>query len=162
MEALSSCFGYDLTPTPVGVVPRPEVPFSIEGPLGIVNLVGLFDSGSDVLLLPRSVGEAAGFSPHASVNTYGVSGSAAGELFNAQVSVAGQTFVAPIFVAVDEDVPILLGRAGVWNRFESFTFHNVEQQLCFGAAQPITFGPDWKMLGVSMLLGGFVAWLILR
>ena len=143
-------------------MPRPEIAFSIEGPKGIVNLIGLFDSGSDVLLIPRSVGEAAGFNPHASVNTYGVSGSAAGELFNAQVSVAGQTFVAPIFVAVDEEVPILLGRAGVWNHFESFTFPNTEQQLCFGESLPVTFGPDWKMLGVSMLLGGFVAWLILR
>ena len=106
MEAeLSQCTPYDVVPTPAGPVPRPEIAFSIEGPDGIVNLVGLFDSGSDVILTPRSVGEAAGFSPHASVNTYGVSGSAAGELFNAQVSVAGKTFMAPLFVAVDEAVP---------------------------------------------------------
>lgn len=162
---MSACYPYDVVSTPVGSIPRPDIVFTVQGPAETLTLQGMFDSGSDIILLPLSVGQALGFNPSAQTSTYGVSGSASGQIFNnVPITFAGQTFRAPVFVSVGDDAPILLGRAGVWTQFDSFTFYNAQNQMCVGAAEPepIQFTPPYWQFAIAAAAGAFAAWLILR
>ena len=164
MGALSACSPYEISQTPIGAVPRPMVSFSVLGPSQTLNLVGMFDSRSDITMLPLYVGQALGFNPQPQISTFGVSGSASGQIFRTQISVAGKTFTAPVFVTVNDDAPILLGRAQVWSEFDSFTFYNSQSQFCFGSAlpEPISFQQPTWMLVAAAAVGAVVAWLFLR
>lgn len=152
--------------TPAGLVLRPQVTVTLQGPNNTpINVEMMIDSGSDVVLIPRSLGVALGYDPQPVVDTFGVSGSTSGQLFDVQITVGDQTFTAPMFVSMSEDSPPLLGRAGVWDRFSSLTFFTNQQQTCFGEAttplaQLVVSPSVWVI--AAAIFGGVALYAVLK
>ncbi len=163
---LATAFAYEFANTPVGLIPRPIVPVTFTGTDGRpLNVECLTDSGSDITLLPLSLGQLLGFNPQPKTSTYGVSGSTSGEIFNMQVTIAGQTMTVPVLITMNDDSPPLVGRAGAWSMFKSITFDNNAGATCFG--EPTTplnqflINPNvWVISGA--IVAGFVLWAVLK
>lgn len=93
---------------------------NVESPKGLVPFLFLFDTGADVTSFPASVAEKLGIDldkcPEEPMSGYegttiSVYRSAVRIVFN------GKSFSVPCVFNYNEEVPILLGRAGILNRF---------------------------------------------
>ena len=92
----------------------------VESQVGKIPFLFLFDTGADVTSLPASAAEKLGIDldkcPKLPMSGY--EGSTV-LVYRSQISIAfnKKAFVIPCVFNPNEEVPILLGRAGVFNRF---------------------------------------------
>ncbi|MBI2183365.1 MAG: hypothetical protein HYU39_00235 [Thaumarchaeota archaeon] len=91
---------------------------------GWIRVALLVDSGADYILLPRSACEAAGYNWEAGkeFKLGGISRKAECKIIvrhqEVMVRIGGNAFPVPVAFAEIEGVPQLLGREGVFNRFD--------------------------------------------
>lgn len=103
-----------------GIIPTIKILLAVESPQGNLPFVFLFDTGADVTSLPSSAAEKLGIDldkcPEEPMSGY--EGSTV-LVYRSQISIVfnKKAFIMPCVFNPNEDVPILLGRVGILNRF---------------------------------------------
>jgi len=77
----------------------------------------VIDSGADISLIPKSVGEQLGFKRTQLKYLGGVGGRAGYYINYANVKIANKKFTAPFAWMTNDDLPMLLGRQGIFSKF---------------------------------------------
>lgn len=115
-----------------GIIPTIKILLAVESPRGHLPFLFLFDTGADVTSLPASAAEKLGIDldkcPEEPMSGYEGSTiliyrSRINIIFNKKV------FKVPCVFNPNEDVPILLGRAGILDKFNIFLDGKKEQIL---------------------------------
>lgn len=112
---------------------RPVAEAVLRGPAGKELRQYLYiDSGADHTLIPYRVGRLLGLSTAGADvrQIYGISGAVGVIYCTAELTIAGLTFPACVAWAQLEEVPLLLGRTDVFDRFE-ITFRQPERVVLF-------------------------------
>ncbi len=91
------------------------------------------DSGADHTLIPLRLGRTLGLSAGEEREVRGIAGMAKVVYAELEIELAGLTFRAPVAWAQTDDVPVLLGRAGVFDRFD-ITFAQARRVVLFRPA----------------------------
>lgn len=122
--------------TLVDIIYRPKAEITLKTVAGETKVDMYIDSGADITLIPRSFGEALGFELKKSdiKELRGVGeGSVPVIVENVRMKIGNHEFPARIGWALIEEVPPLLGRMDVFDKFritfdcmESTTFHQLE------------------------------------
>ncbi|TSC64779.1 MAG: Uncharacterized protein G01um101493_10 [Microgenomates group bacterium Gr01-1014_93] len=114
-------FPYESKPTlNFGNIPTIKLKIEVETPQGFIPLLFLFDTGADVTSLPISSAGKLGINldkcPKEPMSGY-EGGNVEVYLSKLNVKFNKQTFTIPCVFSPNENVPILLGRAGIITRF---------------------------------------------
>ena len=102
-----------------GTIVRPVVEVSLHGAEG-VNEVFYVDSGADITIIPRSVGELLELELKEEdiIELYGIGESALSVVIKSvDMEIAGMRFTARVGWALTERVPLLLGRLDIFDHF---------------------------------------------
>lgn len=103
-----------------GIIPTIKILLAVESPRGPLPFLFLFDTGADVTSLPASTAEKLGIDldkcPKEPMSGY--EGSTI-LVYRSQINIVfnKKVLVVPCVFNPNEDVPILLGRAGILDRF---------------------------------------------
>jgi len=103
-----------------GSIFRPVVEVRLYGAVS-VNEIFYVDSGADITIIPRSVGELLELvlKEEDIVDLYGIGESALSvAIKSVDMEIAGKRFLARVGWALTERVPLLLGRLDVFNHFK--------------------------------------------
>lgn len=107
------------------------VEFEVNANNDWIPIVAIIDSGADVTLLPKSFLEAFGFEPRKE-EVKEVRGIGEGRIpiviKRAKIRFAGIEFVAAVAIALVEDVPYILGREDIFDRFQ-ITFLQARKEV---------------------------------
>lgn len=113
-------FPYERKPTDFGSIPTVKFWLSIVSPTGLIPFFFLFDTGADVTSLPVSAAEKLGVDLENSskVSMGGYEGTTI-NVYRAEITVVfnQKLFKIPCVFNPNEEVPLLLGRAGILDRF---------------------------------------------
>ncbi len=114
-----------------GEIHRPVVEFEVHVNNDWVPIIGILDSGADVTLLPKSFLEAFGFEPRKE-EVKEVRGIGEGRtpvvIKQIKVRFAGIEFDARVAITLVEDVPYILGREDVFDKFK-ITFIQARKEV---------------------------------
>jgi len=102
-----------------GKIPLIKIPLPVCSPLGFINFTFLFDTGADVASLPAYAAEKLGIDLDqcAQIPMSGYEGTTI-FVYKSQIKIRfNKLFAIPCVFNPNEDVPILLGRVGILNRF---------------------------------------------
>ncbi len=106
-----------------GNIPTIKLKLKIERPGGFIDLLFLFDTGADVTSLPKSLAKKLGIDLQTcpQETMIGYTGEAT-RVFLSKISLrlGKGIFSIPCVFSSHEDVPIILGRAGILTRFNIF------------------------------------------
>ena len=115
----------------LGEILKPIIPVSIRGPKKSINIFMLLDSGSDISLIPYSVGESIGLeldmANHSEVQGIG-EGSVPYILSNVELNIGDVEIAIRIGWALIEEVPFILGRLDLF-QFFSVEFREFENKI---------------------------------
>ena len=103
-----------------GTIPRPVAEVKLFGKVTVKEIFYV-DSGADITILPRSVGELLGFELRDSeiIDLYGVGESALSVVIKEiEMEIGEEKFKARVGWALTERVPLLLGRLDIFDKFE--------------------------------------------
>lgn len=117
-------FPYESKPTSnFGNIPTLKLKLQVESPEGFVPLLFLFDTGADVTSLPVSAAKKLGInlakSPKGPMSGY-EGGKIKVYLSQIRIKFNNKIVAIPCVFNPKENVPILLGRAGILSRFNIF------------------------------------------
>lgn len=130
-------FSYRPEPAPGGqTIHRPVAKAVLYGPNARTLAQLLYiDSGADHTLLPYRIGKYLGLEQQAREisEIHGINGSVGVIYVSLEMELAGIRFSAPVAWAQLEEVPVLLGRSGVFDQFE-IAFQQARRLVTF---QPI-------------------------
>ena len=93
----------------------------------------LVDSGADTTLIPRSVGKGLGFKIHEGEDIFslgGISGAVPVVYRKLTIRLGEIELKIPVAWAMDENVPLLLGREVVFEKFD-IEFRQAERKIIF-------------------------------
>ena len=114
-----------------GEIYRPIVEFEVHVNNEWIPIVAILDSGADVTLLPKSFLEAFGFEPRKE-EIKEVRGIGEGRIpvviKEVRLKFAGREFNARVAIALVEDVPYILGREDVFDKFK-ITFVQARKEV---------------------------------
>ncbi len=115
-----------------GTIPTIKLQFQAESPQGFVPLLFLFDTGADVTSLPVSAARKLGIILDES-SKEPMSGYEGSEirvhLSKIRIKFNEKVFAIPCVFNPNENVPILLGRAGILTRFNIFLYGKKKQVI---------------------------------
>jgi len=120
-----------------GEIYRPIVKFEIETKLGWIPIIAYVDSGADVTLLPASFIKALGIRvEEEEIKEIRGIGDAKVPVIvrDVKMRIGDVVFNAKVAIALIEDVPYLLGRESVFDRFE-ICFRQKDKIVCFKQLQ---------------------------
>ena len=115
-------------------IKTPSIPVTISGKGAKYDFIALVDSGADISVIPRSIAELLGLNLKEKMEeASGIGGivPAIQSRVNLEINKGHEhySFEIPIKVIMnDTDFPILLGRAGFFEKFV-ITFHQAEEKL---------------------------------
>lgn len=114
-------FPFEEVRTGRGPVLRPKAVVRITGPSASLNVDCLVDSGADTSVLTWEVGQYLGWTVSPAENPVslgGISGSLPCYVRTAEMDIGGVRFQGTVMWALSDDVPNLLGREDVFDRFD--------------------------------------------
>ena len=120
-----------------GEIYRPIVKFEIETKLGWIPIIAYVDSGADVTLLPASFIKALGIRvEEEEIKEIRGIGDAKVPVIvrDVKMRIGDVVFNAKVAIALIEDVPYLLGRESVLDRFK-ICFRQKDKIVCFKPLQ---------------------------
>jgi len=120
-----------------GEIYRPIVKFEIETKLGWIPIIAYVDSGADVTLLPASFIKALGIRvEEEEIKEIRGIGDAKVPVIvrDVKMRIGDVVFNAKVAIALIEDVPYLLGRESVFDRFK-ICFRQKDKIVCFKPLQ---------------------------
>jgi hypothetical protein len=98
----------------------------------IVTLAMIVDSGADITLIPKSIGQVLNLQK-THLNYLGGIGGKTGFYLNiVNAKIAGKQIKIPVAWITHDSIPLLLGRKGVFNQF-SICFKEKEQVVVFSS-----------------------------
>lgn len=114
-----------------GEIYRPVVEFEVHVNDEWIPILAILDSGADVTLLPKSFLEAFGFDPRKE-EVKEVRGIGEGRIpvviKNIRIKFAGTEFDSRVAIALVEDVPYILGREDIFDKFK-ITFIQARKEV---------------------------------
>lgn len=116
-----------------GDILRPAIEFEVETKFGWIPVVGYLDSGADITLLPMSFIKALGIEMDKDEikEIRGIGeGVVSVILKNVRIKVANEILRAKVGIALIEDVPYLLGRKDIFNKFR-IIFEEYNSKIIF-------------------------------
>ena len=116
--------------TPFGPLPEPVIECGVHTPRGLVPFRFFLDSGADVSMLPASAAAFVGLqSGAAAMKVTGVEGgSIEAAVSELRLRLGSLDIGIPCLVSPIEDTPYLLGRAGIFDRF-NVLFDNAHRRI---------------------------------
>jgi hypothetical protein len=117
--------------TEFGQLPVPTIVLPVKTPDGYTLLDFLIDSGASFSMLPRPFAETLGvdLSGARKVTARGIGASGVpAQLAEITLRIGGVEFTIPCFFSSREDSPLLLGRMGLFSRF-NITFDNRRRKI---------------------------------
>jgi len=120
-----------------GEIYRPIVKFEVETKLGWIPIIAYVDSGADVTLLPASFIKALGIRvEEEEIKEIRGIGDAKVPVIvrDVKMRIGDVVFNAKVAIALIEDVPYLLGRESVFDKFE-ICFRQKDKIVCFKPLQ---------------------------
>jgi hypothetical protein len=96
----------------------PKIPIKIFSNSEVLDLEVLVDSGADITLIPKTLGETLNLKRTNLRYIGGVGGRMGYYLNDLKVEIAGKKVTIPVAWSTQDTVPILLGRAGVFEKFK--------------------------------------------
>ena len=128
-------FKYKKVRRPNGTeVKTPSIPVTLIGPIARYDFIALLDSGADVSVVPRALAELLGLDLSGKrEESFGIGGivSAVKTNLNIELGKGHEHHFIQLPVKViltDDDFPILLGRAGFFDKFV-ITFNQREERI---------------------------------
>jgi hypothetical protein len=114
------------------LVKRPVAEVWLKNGQEKIKLHSYIDSGADVTLIPFSLGELLGFKADKEKTEHlgGISDGVSVIYKRCQIKIGNCLFPILVAWALSEDVPVLLGRAGVFDTFD-ITFKQKEGKIIF-------------------------------
>lgn len=107
----------------------PSIPIKYKSTTGLeIEIKALVDSGADITLVPKSLGLNMGLKKQDLHYIGGVGGRMGYYLNNCYIAINGNYIKIPVAFATKDNIPFLLGRKGVFNRFE-FCFNEKRKKL---------------------------------
>lgn len=103
-----------------GEVLRPLIEFQIKTKIGWITVMGYLDSGADMTLLPLSFAKALGIriEDEQVKEIRGIGDSAVSVIIKeVEIKIGDENLKANVGIALIEEVPYLLGRKDVFNKF---------------------------------------------
>lgn len=116
-----------------GTIHRPIARAELKSKAEWIPTLMYVDSGADITLIPRSLGELLGFKIEAEekiVNIGGIGGAIPAIVKKASINLGGEILEARVAWALVEDIPPLLGRTDVFDNFE-VDFRQKEKKVIF-------------------------------
>lgn len=95
-----------------------------------LKYVFILDSGADITIVPKSVGEILGFKKTKLHYLGGVGGRIGYYVNKANIKLAGKSFNIDVAWSTSDEVPLLLGRKDVFNKFK-ICFIEKKSQVIF-------------------------------
>jgi len=115
-------------------IKTPSIPITISGKGARYDFIALVDSGADISVIPKSIAELLDLNLNGKIEeASGIGGTvpAIQSILNIEINKGHEhySFELPIKVIMnDNDFPILLGRAGFFEKFV-ITFNQMEEKL---------------------------------
>ena len=129
-------FPFEEVETARGTVLRPRAVVRLIGPAESLLVRFLVDTGADTTLVTWQTGQYLGLVVSPDESPYslgGISGSLPCYLRNLEVELGDQRFLCPVMWALSDDLPNLLGREVVFDRFH-IEFRQSERRIVFSAS----------------------------
>ena len=128
-------FRYKKVKRPNGTeVKTPSIPITLTGKDGKYDFIALLDSGADISAIPKSIAELIGLDISGQKEeTSGIGGNVSAVETNINIEISKghelYNFIIPVKVILSKDeFPILLGRAGFFDKF-IITFNQREERI---------------------------------
>jgi hypothetical protein len=117
-------FNYNKLPNKKGSdIKTPTIPVLLKGKSSFrMKVYALIDSGADVSVIPKGLAELLGIEmPKETTSSFGIGGEIKTKNSKMEVSIKKKheehTFTVPVQIILDDNAPIILGRAGFFNKF---------------------------------------------
>jgi hypothetical protein len=126
-------FPFEEVHTPRGILLRPKAVVRLTGPSESLNVDFLVDSGADTTVITWEVGQYLGWTVAPLENPYtlgGISGTLPCYLRRVEMEIGGVRFESVVMWALSDDLPNLLGREDVFDRFD-IEFRQGERRVLF-------------------------------
>ena len=127
-------FKYHPEPSPLGIILRPIADIILEANGLKVEASMYIDSGADITMIPIHLGKALGFKQNPSdeiLEIRGVSGGGVPYIIKKmKITIGERTFDIRLAWALIEEVPLLLGRMDIFNKF-AVTFDETKKSIIF-------------------------------
>lgn len=126
-------FPFEEIHTPRGILLRPKATVRLIGPSESLNLECLVDSGADTTVVTWEVGQYLGWTVAPVENPHtlnGISGSLPCYLRKIEMEIGGIRFHSTVMWALSDDLPNLLGREDIFDRF-NIEFRQPERKVLF-------------------------------
>ncbi len=123
--------------TPFGPLPEPVIECGVHTPRGIVPFRFFLDPGADVSMLPPSAAAFVGLrcDGAATMKVTGIEGgSVEAAVSELRLRIGSLDIAIPCLVSPIEDTPYLLGRAGIFDRF-NVLFDNARRRIVLESIQ---------------------------